>query len=80
MLKTTIELTFTKITFFDSVNEETKSMKEQGKLTVKECKTLIPEGTIFVTKAIEVDTFEVNTDELIALRLEEQQSLPLEEN
>lgn len=71
-MKTTINLTFTKITYFDAVNEETKSMQVQDKLTVKECKAVIPEGSIYVTKVVEEISFEVDTNELLALRLDEQ--------
>ena len=75
-VKTTINLTFTEIRYFNPVNEETKSMKVQGKLTVKKCRTVIPEGSIYIRKIVEEISFEVDTNELLALRLDEQ---PLEE-
>ena len=54
------------------MNEETKSMKVQDKLTVKECREVIPESSIYVTKVVEETSFEVDTNELLTLRLEGQ--------
>lgn len=71
METTTINLTFTKITFFDSETEISKSIEVQGKATVKQCKEIIPADSIFITKSTEVDTFEVDTNELMKLRIEQ---------
>lgn len=73
-MNTTINLTFTKITFYNAETEKAETTRVEGKLTVKECKEFLFDGCQFITKSIEVDTFEVNTQELIALRIETQEN------
>jgi len=69
-MKTSIELTFTNITFYRTESQDIGSIRNQGKLTIKQAKELIPEKTVFVTKEIEKDSFEVDTEELLKLKLE----------
>lgn len=69
-MKTSIELTFTNITFYRTESQDIGSIRNQGKLTIKQAKELIPEKTVFVTKEIEKDSFEVYTEELLKLKIE----------
>jgi len=69
-MKTSIELTFTNITFYRTESQDIDSIRVQGKLTIKQAKELIPEKTVFVTKEIEKDSFEVDTEELLKLKIE----------
>lgn len=70
-MKTTIELAFTKITFYNAETGQAETTKVQGKLSNKDCKNFLFDGNKFITKEFETDTFEVYTDELLKLRIEE---------
>lgn len=68
---TEVNLTFTKITFYNAETEKAETVTVQGKLTVKECKEFLFDGCQYITKTVEIDTFKVNTQELMLLRIEE---------
>lgn len=71
-MNTTIKISFTKITFFDPIEQVANSINVQGKFTVKESKELIPTDTKFIMKEFDTDTFEVPTDQLLSLRIDEK--------
>lgn len=69
-MKTSIKLVVTEITIYEPINKEVQTIKVSGKLTVKECKELIPEDNIYVNKEVVTEEFEVLTEELLKLKLE----------
>lgn len=71
MHKTTIKITFTKITFFDTVEKVAKFIHVPEKLTVKQSKEFIPTDSKFITKETETDSFEISTELLLELKDEQ---------
>lgn len=72
MHSTTINITFTKITYFDSTDQTAKFIHVPEKLTVKQCKEHLQDGQKFITKEIETDSFDLPTELLLSLKEEQQ--------
>lgn len=68
-MTTQISLTVTTINYFEPIEKETGTLKVNRKVTVKESKELIPTDTIYINKEVSTEEFEVNTEELIAIKL-----------
>ena len=61
------DISFTEITYFEPITKEVSTIKVTGKKTVKESKELIPTETIYISKKVLTEIFEVSIDELLKI-------------